>query len=143
MAGFTDDDDGEITSINVTPLVDVTLVLLIIFMVTTSVIANPEGVELNKPDAATGKTLPKETPQLVVKCFADGKISLQDDVPLDDAALRARLQEAAADDPATQGIVLCDEKAPAGTMIHIIDVMRQAGIKKYGVATEKPAAQGG
>jgi biopolymer transport protein ExbD len=138
MAGSVDlDDDGEITSINVTPLVDITLVLLIVFMVTTTVITSTEGVEIDKPDAATGKQL--EQTRLVVRCFADGRIAVEDaDVP-DDAALGRAIAAQVARDANVQGIVLCDTKAQAGTLMHIIDLMRAAGVKKYGVATEKPA----
>jgi general secretion pathway protein G len=56
LAGGAIDDDDEITAINVTPLVDVTLVLLIIFMVTTSLISNAEGLQalVAKPASANG-----------------------------------------------------------------------------------------
>ena len=135
-AAVDGDDDAEITSINVTPLVDITLVLLIIFMVTTSVITNPEGIEIDKPDAATGQQL--EQTRLVVKCFQDGRIAVEDQDMPDDAALGAAIKAAVAEDPQVQGIVLCDTQAQAGTLMHIIDVMRDSGVKKYGVATEKP-----
>ncbi|RMG93812.1 MAG: biopolymer transporter ExbD [Deltaproteobacteria bacterium] len=132
------DDDDEITTINVTPLVDITLVLLIIFMVTTSVIANPEGIEIDKPDAKTGQPLSKETNQVVVKCYRDGTFAIAgSDARLDEAELAAALAEAAKA-PDAQGVVVCEEQAPAGSMIRVIDLMRQAGIKKYGVATERP-----
>ncbi len=136
MAAAPDDDDDEITNINVTPLVDVTLVLLIIFMVTTSVISNQEGIQIDKPDAATGQQM--EASRLVVKCFEDEKIVVEDQEMSDDVALTAAIKKAVTADPEVQGIVLCDTNAQAGTLMHIIDVMRDSGVKKYGVATEKP-----
>ncbi len=132
------DDEDEITSINVTPLVDITLVLLIIFMVTTSVIANPEGIEIDKPDAKTGRPLDREANQVVVKCYRDGSYAVAgSDTRLDAAQLSAALAEAAKT-PGVQGVVVCEETAPAGSMIRVIDLMREAGIQKYGVATERP-----
>ncbi len=141
--GASFDEDEEITSINVTPLVDITLVLLIIFMVTTSVIANPEGIEIDKPDARTGRPLDRTPNQVVVKCYQDGSFAVAgSDARLDEAALAAALAEAARGDD-VQGVVVCEETAPAGSMIRVIDLMREAGIKKYGVATERPPSAAG
>ena len=137
-SNFDVDEDAEITSINVTPLVDVTLVLLIIFMVTTSVIANPEGIDLDKPDAATGAQM--EQARVVLKCPADGTVYLDGEQMADDQAIRSAIVGKVQQDPGLQGIVVCDEQAPAGTMIHLIDLLRESGVKKYGVATEKPPA---
>ena len=133
---FQDEDDGEITAINVTPLVDITLVLLIIFMVTTSVITNPEGIGLDKPDAATGSSL--EQTKIVVTCRADGSIAVDGQDMADDETLAAALKVKVADAKEPQGIILCDEQARVGKMVHLIDMLRSAGVKKYGIATEKP-----
>ena len=91
MAGANLDDDDEITAINVTPLVDVTLVLLIIFMVTTSVISNSEGLQIAKPEAATGEKLDDSSVMLL--CAADGTIEVDGVVMADDAAKGARLAD--------------------------------------------------
>jgi biopolymer transport protein ExbD len=138
MAVDTDltDEDAEITNINVTPLVDITLVLLIIFMVTTAVIANPEGMRVDKPDAATGQQL--ERTSILLVCHEDGRIvvdgkELEDDAQINDAILLKL-----AEDEELQGIVQCDETAQVGGMVHLIDLLRTAGVKKYAIATEKP-----
>jgi biopolymer transport protein ExbD len=141
LAGANLDEDDEITSINVTPLVDVTLVLLIIFMVTTSIISNAEGLQIAKPEASTGEKLDDSSVMLV--CAADGSIEVDGVLMADDAAILDKLTTKLVDDRNMQGIVQCDEKAEVGQMVHLIDLMREAGIKKYAIATKKPAVAPG
>lgn len=142
MAGGSSfDDEGEITGINVTPLVDVVLVLLIIFMVTTSVIANPEGLQVDKPEAATGQTVDKAS--VLIVCREDGTIKVDDrtvttDAEITDAITDKLAEVKAAGETDLQGIVQCDTKAEVGNMVHLIDLLRQAGVTKYAIATEQP-----
>lgn len=136
MAAALDDDDGEITAINVTPLVDIVLVLLIIFMVTTSKITNPEGMKVDKPDAATGQTLEKTS--ILLACHADGKIFIDGKELSDDAAITAAIEKKAKKDTELQGVIQCDEKAQVASMVRLLDLLRKAGVKKYAIATEKP-----
>ncbi len=135
MAGAFEQDD-EITSINVTPLVDIVLVLLIIFMVTTRLITNQEALGISKPEAATGRTV--DAASVLVSCQADGTISLDDVVYREDAALKAAIAARVSGDATLQGVVQCDEKASVGTMVHLIDILREAGVKKYAIATRQP-----
>ncbi|MCA9652574.1 MAG: biopolymer transporter ExbD [Myxococcales bacterium] len=147
MAGGADfDDDGEITGINVTPLVDVTLVLLIIFMVTTSIIANPEGLLVDKPEAATGQSVDRAS--VLIICRKDGTIKVDEktvktDAEILDAITDKLAQVKAAGDQDLQGIVQCDTKAEVGNMVHLIDLLRQAGVTKYAIATEQPPKEDG
>jgi biopolymer transport protein ExbD len=139
MAGGFEDDE-EISSINVTPLVDITLVLLIIFMVTTSMISDQDGLGIDKPEAATGQQMEGTT--VMVACKADGTTWIDNVQVEGDKALVERLREKLGEVPDSMGVVQCDEDAPVGTMVHIIDVLREAGIKKYAIATRKPQAAG-
>ena len=145
MAGSGDfDDEGEITGINVTPLVDVTLVLLIIFMVTTTVITNPEGVRVNKPEAATGEQLERESILLV--CHKNGDVVVDGenvgkaskDTPGTNQKIGKKIAEKLKRDADLQGIVQCDRAADVGTMMHLIDLLRKNKVKKYAVATKEP-----
>jgi len=138
MAGTIDthDDDREIADINVTPLVDITLVLLIIFMVTTSVIANTDGVKVDKPDAATGRTV--ERPNILLVCHDDGTVVVNGEQMADDAAIRGAIRQELSRDPDLQGIVQCDEAARVAGMVHLIDLLRASGVRRYAIATEKP-----
>lgn len=141
MAGASLDDDDEITGINVTPLVDVTLVLLIIFMVTTSIISNAEGVQVDKPEASTGVKL--DDSSVMIVCAADGTVQVDGTTLTTDAQIVDKLTDKLVEDRGLQGIVQCDEAAQVGQLVHLIDLMRDAGIKKYAIATKKPEKAGG
>lgn len=142
MAGGGDfDDEGEITGINVTPLVDITLVLLIIFMVTTSVITDAEGMRVAKPEAASGNKL--ESDSVLLVCHEDGTVLVDREVMSDDDAIVAHIAEKLSGDPDLQGIVQCDTKAEVGNMVHLIDLLRLAGVKKYAIATKQPEPAAG
>jgi biopolymer transport protein ExbD len=138
-AGPVDDDD-EITGINVTPLVDITLVLLIIFMVTTSVISKSEGMGINKPESTQTDKLEGAT--LVLACTSDGQVSI-DNVVMDDAALVETITDRLAANRDLMGVVQCDEAAQVGLLVHLMDVLRDSGVKKQAVATKRPQAAGG
>jgi biopolymer transport protein ExbD len=141
VAGGTVDDDDEITAINVTPLVDITLVLLIIFMVTTSIISNAEGLQIAKPEAASGEKL--DNTSIMIVCAADGTVQVDGVTMANDDQIRDKLTDKLVEDRDLQGIVQCDESAQVGQMVHLIDLMRESGVKKYAIATKKPAAAGG
>lgn len=141
MAAALDDDEGEITGINVTPLVDITLVLLIIFMVTTSVITNQEGLAVDKPEAASGTTI--EGTSVLIQCAHDGKTAVDGKEVTTDAEIKDAIATKLATDRGLQGIVQCDEKAEVGRMVHLIDLLRDAGVTKYAIATKKPERVGG
>jgi biopolymer transport protein ExbD len=136
VAGAVQDDDDEITTINVTPLVDITLVLLIIFMVTTSVISKSEGLAVDKPEAASGNTI--EGASILIQCTNDGKVAVDGNELEGDAALVEAITDKLLEDKELQGIVQCDEKAQVGMMVHLIDLLRESGVKKYAIATKKP-----
>lgn len=138
MAGAVQDDDDQITAINVTPLVDITLVLLIIFMVTTSVITRSEGLAVDKPEAKSGNTIEGES--ILVQCTDDGRIAVDGDEVEGDAALVEIITDKLVKDRDLQGIVQCDEKAQVGMMVHLIDLLRDSGVTKYAIATQKPKA---
>ncbi len=136
-ASDLDGEDG-INGINVTPLVDIILVLLVIFMVTTTTIQNVDGIEVDKPDAKSGAAVDDVPKSILLVCHADGKIYVDGDAVKDEADLAARVAARAAENPDIQGIVQCDEKASAGAMVHLIDVLRDNKVRKYAIATEQP-----
>src|ERR1700722_16600256 len=98
------DDDELISGINVTPLVDITLVLLIIFMVTTSIIAR-QSIDVNLPKAANGGESVGQT--LMVVVHADGTTYI-DGAPVDEAQLRQRVRDAKAKDAEAKAIIAAD-----------------------------------
>lgn len=134
MAGGASDNEEEgITGINVTPLVDVTLVLLIIFMVTATYIVK-ETIEVELPRAAHGgETVQKTFAVLITK---DGQ-SYLNGVPADDAALATAVREAKARGEDIQAIVGGDKSATHGAVTHILDVLKGAGVTKFAIQIEK------
>ena len=134
MAGSAvDNDDEGINGINVTPLVDVTLVLLIIFMVTASYIVK-ETIEVELPRAAHGgETVQKTFAVLVTR---DGKTFLNG-VPVDDGALIAEVQRARSAGEDVQAIVGADKNATHGAVTHLLDVLKGAGVTKFAIQIEK------
>lgn len=144
MAGGSYDDDEEITGINITPMVDIILVLLVIFMVTTATINQMEGMQVDKPDAASGKSLGELPQSIVLICRGDGEYAIDGEpvVGVDAAAvdrqIATEIQARVGQNADLQGIVQCDTEAQVGAMVHLIDLLRDNGVTKYAIATEQP-----
>jgi biopolymer transport protein TolR len=133
MAGQADNEDEPITGINVTPLVDITLVLLIIFMVTATYIVK-ETIEVELPRAAHGgETLQKTFAVLITR---DGKAFLNG-VPVEDGTLVAEVQKARSAGEDVQAIVAADKNATHGSVTHLLDVLKGAGVTKFAIQIEK------
>ena len=131
--GASDQEDESITGINVTPLVDITLVLLIIFMVTASYIVK-ETIEIELPRAAHGgETVQKTFAVLVTK---DGRTFLNG-VEMDDAGIQSAVREAKAKGEDVQAIVGADKNATHGSVTHLLDVLKGAGVVKFAIQIEK------
>jgi biopolymer transport protein ExbD len=136
MAGGAQDNDEEITGINVTPLVDVVLVLLIIFMVTANFIVR-ETVEVDLPRAANGG----ETVQGLVNVVLDkdGKLFF-DGAELNEEQLGLKVAEAVAKDKDTRAIISADQSIPYGRVMRLIDVVKGRGIAKFALNIQKDVA---
>jgi biopolymer transport protein TolR len=136
MAGGANEEDDEITGINVTPLVDIVLVLLIIFMVTANFIVR-ETVEVDLPRAANGG----ETVQGLVNVVIDkdGKLYFDGaEVPEDE--LQRKVSAAVAKDKDTRAIISADQGLPYGRVMRLIDVVKGQGIAKFALNIQKDAA---
>jgi biopolymer transport protein ExbD len=137
MAGGAQDDVNEsITGINVTPLVDIMLVLLIIFMVTAKLIVS-KSVPLDLPKAASGADI--QTVFSIVLA-ADGTTQIDSKtVPGDDAIL-AQAKAAREKNPELRAIIKADSSVPHGRVIHVLDLLKQAQVGKiaFGVSPVAP-----
>jgi biopolymer transport protein ExbD len=136
MASDAKDDDGLILGINVTPLVDVTLVLLIVFMITAKAIMS-SAIPMPLPKASTPTAV--ET-VLRVGVDPNGALTL-DGAPMADgpalsrtAAARARALGTGGD---TRAVIAAAKTASHGSVITAIDALRTAGIEKIAFAVEK------
>lgn len=126
--GGQQDDDGEITGINVTPLVDIVLVLLIIFMVTANFIVR-ETVEVDLPRAANSNDKTVQGP-VMVTLDKDANIFL-DGAPTDAATLLTKMKEAVEKDKEVRAIISADQSLNYGKVMNIIDLVKEAGIVKF------------
>lgn len=136
MAGGAQNSDDEITGINVTPLVDVVLVLLIIFMVTANFIVR-ETHEVDLPKASNAG----ETVQGLVNVVLDkeGKLFF-DGAEVTEAELARLISEALAKDKDTRAIISADQSLPYGRVMRLIDMVKGQGIAKFALNIEKEAA---
>jgi biopolymer transport protein ExbD len=127
--GASDDDDDGITGINVTPLVDIMLVLLIIFMVTASYIVKP-SIEVDLPKAASGGDTLDTTLSIVLA--RDGTLFLNGEQSSRDA-IAARCKEVSVKDPKAQAIIAADNQALHGQVVSLIDLIRVNGVLKFAI----------
>src|SRR5215467_8745667 len=128
-------DSGAISQINVTPLVDVMLVLLIIFMVTAPILQ--QGVTIDLPKVAAGP-LSGEEEQLVVNVTKSGQVLLND-TPLELDQLTEKLRAIAAARPDRQLFVRADQAVPYGQVMRVMGAVHDAGLVRVGLVTEPPA----
>lgn len=128
-------DDEPISAINIVPFVDIILVVLIIFMVTTPLIMKP-SINVNLPKAGSGDdTTPSE---LTVSISANGAIALNGK-PSDDAAIKAFAAEMVAKRPDVQAIVSADRDVPHGKVVSLIDAVKSGGVKRFAITIDKAA----
>jgi biopolymer transport protein TolR len=126
-----------ISQINVTPLVDVMLVLLIIFMVTAPILQ--QGVTIDLPKVAAGP-LTGEEEQLVVNVTKAGQVFLND-TPVTLDQLTAKLQAIAAARPDRPLYVRADQAVAYGEVMRVMGAVRAAGLTRVGLVTEPPPAR--
>ncbi|HYA32115.1 MAG TPA: biopolymer transporter ExbD [Thermodesulfovibrionales bacterium] len=122
-------DRGVMSEINVTPLVDVMLVLLIIFMVTAPLLQ--QGIDVNLPKAKGKDMPPEERVALVIK--QDMKVYMNDS-PVSLADMRQKLQAISKLNPNV--FLKADRDVPYGFVVEVMGEIKEAGIEKLGMVTE-------
>jgi biopolymer transport protein ExbD len=124
-------DDGVVAEINITPLTDVFLVLLVIFMVTTSVVAN-QGKNIDLPGAEVSANTPQG---VTVEVTPDGAIAVND-VPVRDEDLYQVLSTALQTSREKIVILRGDKAVLLGRAVNILDIAQQAGAQGIALATK-------
>src|SRR4051812_13669805 len=120
------------SDINMTPLIDVMLVLLVIFMITAPLMASSVKLDLPKTDAGQ----PSETPQFIsIALDQQGRLYFGDDV-VDAATFNARVTEAARKNPQTEVQLRADQKVPYGRVAELIGMIQKAGLSRLGFVTD-------
>jgi biopolymer transport protein ExbD len=120
---------GLITDINVTPLVDIMLVLLIIFMLTAHLIAK-QAIEVQLPKAAQSTEV--EATTLAVTLTREGRMLLNG-VETSPAGLRAAVQAAVAKDAKAQVIIAGDKNVSHGRVVWVLDVVKSLGVTQFAI----------
>ena len=120
-----------LAEINVVPLVDVILVLLIIFMLTAPIIQS--GIEINVPKTRTVKELTQERIQVIID--REQRLFLNDD-PVNINELESRLKEKIKDPSLAMIYLRADEEVPFGTIAKVMDRAKIAGVENISVVTQ-------
>ncbi len=136
MAGgaslYQDEDAPAITDINVTPFVDVVLVLLVVFIVTAKLIV-ARGVEIDRPKAATGGEV-QSTLRITVN--QEGQLFVNGDMFADDAPAIARIKTIAATTTKPKAIIAGDRRTAYAGVMRAIDLAREAGVTAIALENE-------
>lgn len=133
MAGnFSSSDDEIISGINVTPLVDVVLVLLIIFLITAPVIYQ-SAIKVQLPSAKTGEASQKSP--LTFTINKEGNL-YWDKNPIDWKSLSQRLNDMRNKISEETAIISADEATPHGKVIRLMDALREVGLTKFALNVE-------
>lgn len=132
--GNRDSGRGTMSQINVTPLVDVMLVLLVIFMVTAPMMQ--QGVQVNLPKADTKSLAPKED-TVVVSLEKSGKTSVNSsEVPQEQ--LKEKLNTMLAGRAKREVFLKADKEVPYGEVVKVMAQIKGAGVERLGMVTESP-----
>lgn len=128
-----DSSDEVMAEINVVPLVDVILVVLIIFMVTAPMIMKP-SINVNLPKAASGEaTTPSK---LNITISSDGKLNL-DGKMVEDQEVAAKALDEVKKNPDIQAIIAADKDVPHGRVVSVLDLVKGSGVKKFAISIDK------
>lgn len=130
--GFSSNQGGFLNEINVTPFVDVMLVLLIIFMVTAPMLT--QGVEVDLPRTKTVETLPEESDNLVLSVRKDGSLYL-DEYAVKLETLPEQLRKILKGSSRLL-YLKADRDVPYGVVVKVMARVKEAGVEKLGVVAE-------
>ena len=126
------------SDINMTPLIDVMLVLLVIFMITAPLMSSSLKLDLPRAEGGT----PNDAPQFInVALDPQGKLYVGEDA-LDAPAFAARVRDAARKNPKTEVQLRADKGVPYGRVAEVIGVVQKAGLNRIGFVTEAGDAAG-
>ena len=138
-----DSDDGTegiFADINITPLTDIFLVLLIIFMVTSSVqveSASKAGLKVNLPKGTT-KEIDPGAKSLTISISKQNEI-LVEGQPVKDDDLKNLFTSAVAKDPQTQVVIMADQGVTHGTVVRVMELAKNSGLVRLAIATSSAA----
>lgn len=125
----------QMSEINVVPYIDVMLVLLVIFMITTPLLT--QGVKVELPEAEAKLVDTQETETLVVTVDREGKFYLEENL-IDKAALQKKVRAILARQPQTPIVIRGDKNVAYGVVVRAMVLLQKSGAKSVGLITEPP-----
>jgi len=126
--------DRPISDINVTPLVDVMLVLVVILIITAPLMASSIRLDLPRAEG----TQPADVPRFVTVALDAAGRTFFNDQPVDAAQLGQRLAEAARQSPETEVQLRADQSVPYGRVVEVMGAAQKAGLNRIGFVAEPP-----
>lgn len=139
MATKLDDNDDGINDINITPFVDVVLVLLVIFMVTAPVMIK-ESLKVNLPKTLTSD-ITSRADSIGVAITKEGQILFNGKL-LSDENLRSELKRIADSAPETNFLISADTETRHGDVVRMIDLLKKNNLNKFALQVEKIKEEG-
>ncbi len=136
MGAATDNDEDIIAGINITPMVDIMLVLLIIFMLTASVIED-RAIQVELPEAATASQI--ESTVLTIIIDSAGTWYL-DGIVTDADSIRAVIRSEQSRETDIQAVIAADKAVPYGEVVGVIDLVKQEGVHQFALNTDPASA---
>jgi len=130
---FEEDQDDVIAQINIIPFVDIVLVLLIIFMLTSSIIVRA-SIPVDLPTAAAADSEVSSTLNIVMD--AQGKLFL-DGSPISQAALESHVARAAWEDTDAQAVISADRAVDYGRVVNLIDMVKSKGVRTFALNIQR------
>jgi len=122
------------SEINMTPLVDVMLVLVVIFIITAPLLASSIRLDLPRTDAAK----PNDAPRFVTVVLDKSGGTFLNEKPVDAAQLAERLAQAARDNPETEIQLRADQAVPYGRVVEVMGAAQKAGLSRIGFVADPP-----
>ncbi len=133
MGNGGSDEMSAISEINVTPFVDVVLVLLVIFMVTAPMLVR-EQMSVNLPKAQSGEKSAAQGINITMN--KDGAVLLMEK-PIAIDQLEGEVKAMVEKNPNSQAIISADQEAKHGDVVHVMDVIKKAGVTKFAIQIEQ------
>lgn len=141
-SSYNDEEDAVIGEINVTPLVDITLVLLIVYMITVPTIVNNPAIKIDLPVAASGSETPETTLNLTVQRNAEGGISVfANGDAVDTDKLRELIPPLVAKNRDLPAVIAADKGIAYGDVVQVVDLIGSLGVGRIALETRLPTTQ--
>jgi biopolymer transport protein ExbD len=141
VSSYVDEDDSVIGDINVTPLVDIILVLLIVYMITVpSIVKNP-AIKVELPTAASGTSTPDTTLNLMLQLDAAGQIAVYANGEVaDEEKLRSIIPPLLEQNQELAAVIAADKGIAYGDVVQVVDLIGSLGVGRIALETRLPSA---